>query len=414
MFDKKDLRILNIVLDRYRYTHETKLSYINSFGSFLQDLGLTNLQQIDNLDIYKIEEYFKSRELTRNSGLGRQIIFIVQGVEKILFEEGIINEIKIDFQKNTRKKTIFRGSNILSVEIFQKAYLEFGKIQKKYLRDWEYSKEIERRNLIVTTIIYTCCLQSSEISGARWADIKKIDGKFYLKTKRDHESKFFYYEIIPYLYEELLKYKKNLDIIGVFSPFLVCSLGRRSKANALTTKAINESVRSFFKVTKHNITPIQVRNFSQFCLQSNIKINDYLYIGNQFIRYQCKSCNRESELVINNICGECEKKSMNFSSKEINGYVYFIKTEDYDYFKIGITKTDIQRRFSNIQSGNMFKLKLIGFIPSENPRKLEKKIHSHFENKKMEGEWFNITSNNLFEVLEKLDLSEYLQTEWNH
>jgi len=409
VFNNNDLKILEIALDKAQYSQETKLFYIESFGSFLQDLGLTNLVQITNLDVYKVEEYFKSKEISRHSGLGRVLVLLLQRVEKILFEKGIINENKIDFQKATRRKTLFSGSNIVSKEIFQKALSEFGIKQRNYLREWEHVEEIERRNLIITILIYTCGLQSTEISGARWAQIKKIDGKFYLKTKRDHESKFFYYEIIPYLYEELLKYKKNLDKIGVFSPFLVCSFGRRSKSNALTTKAIKEAVKSFFKIIERDITPVQVRNFSQFCIQNNVKLSDDLYVGNHFVRYQCKSCDKESELIINNICEECKNKSSSKTSKNIVGYVYFIITENHNYIKIGITKKSVERRLSNIQSGNMYKLKILGYLPSDNPKKLEKKLHKHFLKFRMEGEWFNIPESKLYEVLAQLNLSKDLQ-----
>ena len=126
MFNNNDLKILEIALDKAQYSQETKLFYIESFGSFLQDLGLTNLVQITNLDVYKVEEYFKSKEISRHSGLGRVLVLLLQRVEKILFEKGIINENKIDFQKATRRKTLFSGSNIVSKEIFQKALSEFG------------------------------------------------------------------------------------------------------------------------------------------------------------------------------------------------------------------------------------------------------------------------------------------------
>ena len=56
MFNNNDLKILEIALDKAQYSQETKLFYIESFGSFLQDLGLTNLVQITNLDVYKVEE----------------------------------------------------------------------------------------------------------------------------------------------------------------------------------------------------------------------------------------------------------------------------------------------------------------------------------------------------------------------
>ena len=57
----------------------------------------------------------------------------------------------------------------------------------------------------------------------------------------------------------------------------------------------------------------------------------------------------------------------------------------------------------------MYKLNLLGILPSENPKKIEKKLHQYFFKFKMEGEWFNITEKRLYDALDELNLSEKLQ-----
>jgi len=407
MFDQSDTELLDSIFKDYK--KNTKRVYLRHISDFFKYFNLKKLNQLSKIDADTLNNYILNKNLDRRSGIGYQIASSIRFLEKKLTKLDILKEENLEFQKFTRRETKFTGNNIISVEKFNSAFQNHhAQSGKYYIKDFEYAGEIRRRNLIITILIYTCGLQSTEISGARWANLKKIKDRYYLKTKRDHESKFFYYEIIPYLYTQLLESKKNLDMIRIHSPFLVCSFGRRSKAKALTTKAINTSIREFFEETDENISPLQIRNFSNFCKINSIQVNNDIYVGEHFIRYECAECHKESEFVINNICQKCQTEDL-VISKKIVGYVYFIKTVNNDFIKIGITKTDIQRRFSNIQSGNMYKLKLLGFLPSENPKKLEKKIHQYFLKFKMQGEWFNITERRLFDALDELNLSKKLQ-----
>ena len=110
------------------------------------------------------------------------------------------------------------------------------------------------------------------------------------------------------MYGELLKSKRNLDKIGIYSQFLVCSFGRKSKGKALTTKAINTAVKDFFQTTEQDVSAIQLRNFSQICKLNQLRINEKIYVGNVFITYQCNFCRKESEFIINNACDIANKK----------------------------------------------------------------------------------------------------------
>ena len=408
MFDQSDTELLDSIFKDYK--ENTKRAYFRHINDFYQYFSLSKLSEISEIeiDLDMINKYILAKGCDRRSGTGYQIFSSIRKLFEGLQQLRIIENVDLDSNKKTRRESRFSGTSILSVDIFKLALSKNSLISRYSSREWEHAAEIETRNFLITLLIYSCGLQSTEINKMKWSDIKKLDDKYYIRTNRDHESKNLYHEIIPFLYGELLKSKRNLDNIGIYSQFLVCSFGRRSKGKALTTKAINTAVKDFFQTTGQEVSAIQLRNFSQICRLNQSRINEKIYVGNIIITYQCNYCGKESEFIINNVCDNCQKKGLDLS-KKIVGYVYFIKTENNDFIKIGITKTDIRKRFSSIQSGNMYKLKILGYLPSDNPKKLEKKLHKHFLKFRTEGEWFNFPERKLYEALAGLNLSEELQ-----
>lgn len=71
------------------------------------------------------------------------------------------------------------------------------------------------------------------------------------------------------------------------------------------------------------------------------------------------------------------------------GVVYFIGDTNGIYVKIGITSNifSLSHRFRSIQGCNPMPLKLLGFIQTNNARKLEKQLHQQFKTHNRIGEW---------------------------
>lgn len=71
------------------------------------------------------------------------------------------------------------------------------------------------------------------------------------------------------------------------------------------------------------------------------------------------------------------------------GVVYFIGDIHGLYVKIGITSNifSLSHRFRSIQGCNPMPLKLLGFIQTNNARKLEKQLHQQFKTHNRIGEW---------------------------
>ena len=136
-----------------------------------------------------INKYIIARGCDRRSGTGSQIFSSIRKLFEGLQQLRIIENIDLDSNRKTRRETKFSGTSILSVDIFKLALSKNSFVGRYSLREWEHAAEIETRNFLITLLIFSCGLQSTEINKMKWSDIKKLDGKYYIRTNRDHESK---------------------------------------------------------------------------------------------------------------------------------------------------------------------------------------------------------------------------------
>ena len=85
--------------------------------------------------------------------------------------------------------------------------------------------------------------------------------------------------------------------------------------------------------------------------------------------------------------------------------VYIVQSEEY--IKVGVAK-DVKKRIQGIQTGNQYKLKLIGTKESLNDYELESRIHTFLSNYRVIGEWFRISENKMISLIElyKIDKVE--------
>ncbi|ELG4788098.1 GIY-YIG nuclease family protein [Vibrio vulnificus] len=85
--------------------------------------------------------------------------------------------------------------------------------------------------------------------------------------------------------------------------------------------------------------------------------------------------------------------------------VYFIAEDEngnYDCMriKIGISK-NVPKRLAQLSTGSPYKLKLMGWIDSDNDRSLEKQLHTKYSLHNVHLEWFELS---VCDVLEELKL----------
>lgn len=76
----------------------------------------------------------------------------------------------------------------------------------------------------------------------------------------------------------------------------------------------------------------------------------------------------------------------------MSGVVYLLECEGF--YKIGITD-DVRKRLSQIQTSTPFNVKLIHSIPLANAWLLEKHLHERFAKKRVRGEWFKLSSDDV-------------------
>ncbi len=99
---------------------------------------------------------------------------------------------------------------------------------------------------------------------------------------------------------------------------------------------------------------------------------------------------------------------------EQQGLVY-IGSDRSGTLKIGITK-DHKKRFRQFKTANP-RFKYLAVFTSENPAVTELAIHTKFEHKRFEGEWFSLSPEDVMWILDEYVNHNFtlddLQSVWN-
>jgi len=89
-----------------------------------------------------------------------------------------------------------------------------------------------------------------------------------------------------------------------------------------------------------------------------------------------------------------EKEELKKSRKTSKaGYVYLLQSPSENY-KIGYSATP-EDRVKTFKNTLPFEVEYICLIPTDNMRKLEGELHDRFEDRRVEGEWFALTENDV-------------------
>lgn len=81
------------------------------------------------------------------------------------------------------------------------------------------------------------------------------------------------------------------------------------------------------------------------------------------------------------------------------GFVYIVRSGEY--YKIGMTRGDVEKRVATLQTGSPRRLHIVKIIETEDPATLEKDLHGMLNNKRGRGEWFKLSEGDL-RVLKRL------------
>ncbi len=82
-----------------------------------------------------------------------------------------------------------------------------------------------------------------------------------------------------------------------------------------------------------------------------------------------------------------------------DGIVYFVRKGRTNAVKIGFT-TDLEGRIKSLQTGSDKELKLAAWTEGHNG--LESRLHKHFKDKRLSGEWFQLTQVDIDKVIAKI------------
>jgi hypothetical protein len=72
--------------------------------------------------------------------------------------------------------------------------------------------------------------------------------------------------------------------------------------------------------------------------------------------------------------------------------IYLLNMVGTDLYKIGHTKREISKRINEIQTGNPKKIEVIRLFETDFYLKVEGWMHNVHKQKRMEGEWFELTN----------------------
>lgn len=89
----------------------------------------------------------------------------------------------------------------------------------------------------------------------------------------------------------------------------------------------------------------------------------------------------------------------------INVYLICAEFEGRRLYKIGYTRRDISKRIKELKTGNGSEMYVIDSFKSKWGTKIESNLHKTFKSKKVNGEWFDLTDEEVKSFGEKCKLS---------
>lgn len=96
--------------------------------------------------------------------------------------------------------------------------------------------------------------------------------------------------------------------------------------------------------------------------------------------------------------------------KKESGIVYFFRHKGLSPVKIGFSsKSDYRYRFNKFNMYSPYGAEVLAIIASDNPADLEKRIHSEIKSFKVRGEFFDISTEKINELVNRFSTDEQLE-----
>ena len=105
---------------------------------------------------------------------------------------------------------------------------------------------------------------------------------------------------------------------------------------------------------------------------------------------------------LNKIVDTLKNKWDQENRESMKDYLYIMECEGY--FKIGKAH-DLMSRLAGLQVGNPYEITPILYKKFNDALKIERLLHNKFEAKRVRGEWFELTGDDLIEITNILGLN---------
>lgn len=98
------------------------------------------------------------------------------------------------------------------------------------------------------------------------------------------------------------------------------------------------------------------------------------------------------------------KSRYSFKQRKKSDLLYILKHKNInDYYKIGITY-DIEARIKQLSTASPFGIEVIKLIHNDKVSKIEKELHNTYSNKRLNGEWFKLTNDELNKIINDIKI----------
>jgi phage terminase large subunit GpA-like protein len=104
----------------------------------------------------------------------------------------------------------------------------------------------------------------------------------------------------------------------------------------------------------------------------------------------CPHCGKEVQVSI--YCESDGSETQPQELKQFDGYVYLLYSPTNNTYKIGRAK-QVDGRYGSIAKQSPVEIRLIHQFKSENASKAEKSLHHLYSHKRVLGEWFSLSEN---------------------
>lgn len=116
-----------------------------------------------------------------------------------------------------------------------------------------------------------------------------------------------------------------------------------------------------------------------------------------FTDEEIKKINKETEHhIYEQYAGQVSSNRKKQKNIKDSGYVYFLKA-DNGLIKIGRSK-NLDKRLDHFTTKLPYKLKLVHQIKTNDTNKLEKHFHELYSNRRIRGEWFDLSNDTMQEI----------------